>query len=126
MSKFEKLRELIENIYTNDYLNKITVNWNTEFAEAQGKTNLPLQTDFFACNVKNNSGRTVVIVSDALRYEVAKTLLDKLSFDEKCNAGISAMQGVLPSYTALGMATLLPHKTIEYNENFDVLLDGKT
>lgn len=125
VTKFEKLRELVENIYTNDYLNKITVNWNTEFAEAQGKTKLPLQTDFFSYNVRNNKERTAVIVSDALRYEVAKTLLEKLSFDEKCSAGISAMQGVLPSYTALGMAALLPHKTIEYNENFDVLVDGK-
>ena len=35
------------------------------------------------------------------------------------------MQGVLPSYTALGMAAILPHKRIEYNENFDVLVDGK-
>ena len=125
VTKFEKLRELVENIYTNDYLNKITVNWNTEFAEAQGKTSLRSQTDFFSYKVKNNKERTVVIVSDALRYDVAKTLFEKLSYDEKCTAEISAMQGVLPSYTALGMAALLPHKTIEYNENFDVLVDGK-
>lgn len=125
VTKFEKLRELVENIYTNDYLNKITVNWNTEFTEVQGKTRLHSQTDFFSCNVRSNKERTVVIISDALRYDVAKTLFEKLSYDEKCTADISVMQGVLPSYTALGMAALLPHKTIEYNENFDVLVDGK-
>lgn len=125
VTKFEKLRELVENIYTNDYLNKITVNWNTEFADAKGKTMLCSQTDFFSYNVRNNKERTAVIISDALRYDVAKTLFEKLSYDEKCTANISAMQGVLPSYTALGMAALLPHKTIEYNDNFDVLIDGK-
>lgn len=45
--------------------------------------------------------------------------------DEKCNASIGAMQGVLPSYTPLGMASLLPHKTIEYSPFYDVLVDGK-
>ena len=125
VTKFEKLRELVENIYTNEYLNKITVNWNTEFADAQGKTRLHSQTDFFSYNVKSNRERTAVIISDALRFDVAKTLFDKLSYDEKCTADISAMLGVLPSYTALGMAALLPHKTLEYNENFDVLVDGK-
>ncbi len=36
------------------------------------------------------------------------------------------MLGVLPSYTALGMAALLPHRTLAYKEsaNLDVLADG--
>ena len=36
------------------------------------------------------------------------------------------MLGVLPSYTALGMAALLPHQTLAYKEgaNLDVLADG--
>ena len=32
---------------------------------------------------------------------------------------------MLPSYTALGMASLLPHKTLAYKPNGDVLVDGK-
>lgn len=67
----------------------------------------------------------VVIISDALRYEVAHTLFEKMQADEKCNASIGAVQGVLPSYTPLGMASLLPHKTIEYSPSYDVLVDGK-
>ncbi|MCM1388661.1 MAG: BREX-1 system phosphatase PglZ type A, partial [Bacillus sp. (in: Bacteria)] len=65
------------------------------------------------------------IISDALRYEVAHSLFDKLCSDEKCTASISAVQGVLPSYTSLGMAALLPHKTLELNQNCDVLVDGR-
>ena len=34
------------------------------------------------------------------------------------------MQGVLPSYTKLGMASLLPNKIIEINDKYDVLVDG--
>ena len=51
--------------------------------------------------------------------------LKKMQADEKCNASIGAMQGVLPSYTPLGMTSLLPHKMIEYNSSYDVLVDGK-
>ena len=35
------------------------------------------------------------------------------------------MLGVLPSYTSLGMAALLPHKKLEYGDKGDVLVDGK-
>lgn len=122
---FEKVRELVENIYTNEYLNKITTNWANEFGEANGDTGLVLQRDFFSRYVNLVKERTVVIISDAFRYEVAHTLFEKLQADEKCTASISAMQGVLPSYTPSGMASLLPYKTIEYNDNYEVLVDGK-
>lgn len=124
-TKYESLRDLIENIYTNDYLNQITVNWNTEMTEADGETGLVLQRDFFSKYIHFAKERTVVIISDAFRYEVAYTLLEKLQADEKCKASILAMQGVLPSYTPLGMASLLPHKTIEYNDKYEVMVDGK-
>lgn len=124
-SRYEKLRELVENLYTNEYLNKITVNWNREYQDDHGITGLTRQKDFFSKYVKNSKDRVVVIISDALRYEVAHTLFDKFQEDEKCTATITAMQGVLPSYTPLGMASLLPHKTIEYTDSYEVLVDGK-
>ena len=124
-TQFEKIRELVENIYTNEYLNQITVNWNNELADADGETGLTLQRDFFARHINYSKDRVVVIISDALRYEVAHTLFEKMQADEKCNASIGAMQGVLPSYTPLGMASLLPHRTIEYSDSYEVLVDGK-
>ena len=96
---FEKLRELVENIYTNEYLNKITVNWNNEFADADGETGLVKQKDFFSKYINYSKDRVVVFISDAFRYEVAHTLFEKLLADEKCTASLTAMQGVLPSYT---------------------------
>lgn len=124
-SEYETLRELIENIYTNDYLNKITVNWNNEIAGNNGDIGLTRQKDFFSKVVEHAKDRVVVIISDALRYEVAYSLYEKMLADEKCTVSIQAMQGVLPSYTPLGMASLLPHKTLEYTKDYEVLIDGK-
>lgn len=122
---FERLRELVENIYTNDYLNKLTVNWNTDFAAVSGISGIPKQTDFYSKRIKYTKERTVVIISDAMRYEVGRTLFEKLQADEKCTATISVMQSVLPSYTRLGMAALLPHKTLELTGDGKVLADGQ-
>ena len=67
-----------------------------------------------------------MIISDALRYEVAKELVERLERDKKFAAvDIEPQIGVLPSYTRLGMASLLPHKEINIDENYDVFVDGK-
>ena len=44
--------------------------------------------------------------------------------DPKCTAKLDVMLGVLPSYTQLGMAALLPHRTLEMTDNFQILTDG--
>lgn len=124
-TSFEKLRELVENIYTNDYLNKITVNWSLDFSEAEGQTALPKQTSFYDKFIRYSKERTVVIISDAMRYEVGQTLFEKLQADAKCTAKISAMQSVLPAITQFGMAALLPHKTIEISDSYKVTVDGQ-
>lgn len=115
----------MENIYANDYLNKQIVNWNRNLTEADGKTDLPRQLDFYSRYVHSNKERTVVIISDALRYEVGQTLFEKIQADAKCSATLSAMQAVLPSYTKFGMAALLPHKKIEVCPDLRVTVDGK-
>ena len=124
--RFEHLRQLVENVYTNDYLNSICVNWNRELTDAQGQTSLPKQIDFYNKFVRPAKERVVVIISDALRYEVGCTLFEKLNADEKCTVKIDMMQSVLPSYTRLGMAALLPHRSLEMTESFEVLVDGKS
>jgi uncharacterized protein (TIGR02687 family) len=122
---FENLRYLIENIYTNDYLNKITVNWCNTFAEANGQTNIHVQQNFYHDNISTTKDKVCVIISDALRYEVGMTLFEELQADEKCNAKISFMQSVLPSKTQTGMAALLPHKTYTLNSELKAEVDGK-
>lgn len=125
-TKFERLRELVENVYTNEYLNKVSVNWNKEFATEQANSAITKQTDFFSKYIRYSKERTVVIISDALRYEVGQSLFEKLQADEKCSASIVPMQSVLPSYTRFGMAALLPHRTLELSDSYQVLVDGKS
>lgn len=84
-----------------------------------------LRKTFYNNYVRSNKERTVVIISDAMRYEVGRSLFEKLQSDEKCTASISAMQSVLPSYTKFGMAALLPHNKIEVLPDYRVTVDGK-
>lgn len=124
-STFEKLRELIENIYTNDYLQNICTNWTKAFVEEAGSSGLPLQINFWRDRVEPIKERVVVFISDAMRYEVGVSLYEKLNADEKCKASLYAMQTVLPSITMCGMAALLPHKTYELTPDYRLLVDGK-
>lgn len=89
-------------------------NWFTE-------TGLKRQEDFYA-NESDNSVKQVVIVSDALRYEVAKELMQKLA-KEKHIATISAYQAMLPTETKYCKLALLPHHSLELNGT-DMMVDG--
>lgn len=75
-------------------------------------------------NLRYTKERTVVIISDAMRYEVGQELFARMQDDPKCTAKLSVQLSVLPSYTRLGMAALLPHKTLEMTDDFQVLADG--
>ena len=121
---FELLRELVENIYTNEYLAEQLPKWNAALAEPDSLELLPLQRNFYARNIRTADVRTVVIISDAMRYEVGRELFARMQDDPKCTARLDVMLGVLPSYTQLGMAALLPHRTLEMTDDFRVLTDG--
>ena len=125
-SRFESLRQLVENVYTNEYLNPVCVNWNKELVPAYNDIRIPKQINFFDRYIRPARERTVVIISDALRYEVGYSLFSKFKSDEKCKVKIEPMLSVLPSYTRLGMAALLPHQKLELTDDFEVLIDGKT
>ena len=121
---FEPLRDLVENIYTNEYLETLLPKWNVAIQEPGAFMALPLQRDFYARNIKNAKERTVVIISDAMRYEVGKELFRRMQDDPKCTAKLEAQLSVLPSYTRLGMAALLPHTELAMTDTFKVLIDA--
>lgn len=123
-TEFEKIKEIAENIYTTDYLDKITADWSEEFVRSDGETGLLKQSDFWNRCVSTIKERTAVIISDGMRFETGQELYTKLSADEKCRVTISAVQSVLPSVTSFGMAALLPHTSLELSENDAVLADG--
>lgn len=123
--KYDELRILVENIYTNRYLDVIIKKFNELFSYEKVKGQFKLQKNFYNNFVRNNRERTIVIISDGLRYEVAKELVKRFQRDEKTSAKIEPQIGVLPSYTQLGMASLLPHLTLEISEDYAVKVDGK-
>lgn len=123
---FESLQELVENIYTNRYLDVITKEFNSKFSYDGVKGKYKLQRDFYRNFVANSKEMLVVIISDAFRYEVAKELVKKMNRDKKFDTiSIEPQIGVLPSNTRLGMASLLPHIELNIDGNYDVYVDGK-
>ncbi|QHD86037.1 BREX-1 system phosphatase PglZ type A [Gordonia sp. JH63] len=127
----EALAELVEKAYVTDFLAPLGVAWQQQIdTVAQWRTvGLTSQTSFYSHYVAPTlTGRkkAVVIVSDALRYEVADELSTRIRGENKFSASIDAVLGVLPSYTQLGMAALLPHATLAHSAEGDsVLVDGQ-
>ena len=120
---FETLRSLVENIYTNEYLADLLPKWNAGIREADAMTEIPLQQNFYQWHISNAKERTVVIISDAMRYEVGQELFSRMQDDPKSTAKMDVQLSVLPSYTRLGMAALLPHDTLSLTDDFRVLAD---
>ena len=120
-----RLKTLVENIYTNKYLGQLLPAWSKALAEYGSFGAVTRQKDFFNKFVKNLKDRTIVIISDGLRYEVGRELYEKLKDEVKVNVTIDNMMTTLPSYTQMGMASLLPHKELSLQDDGSVLADGE-
>lgn len=128
----EVLRSAVNNHYENSYLYQLGLAWqkHVDAADAWKSRALPAQSSFYrkhvAPIVRGGKKKAVVIISDGLRYEIAEELSARIRREDKFDAGIDAMLGVIPSYTQLGMAALLPHQRREHSANGDaVLADGQ-
>lgn len=121
---FSELFNKIENTYTNWYLNDLSVKWSNELKHIDYKNlNAIKQWDFYNKFVKPCPEKIAVIISDALRYECGEELNKRISNAFKVKSTLNFAVSTLPSYTALGMASLLPHNKIEY-VGADVYVDG--
>ena len=128
----EALNEQVENAYVTDFLSKLGISWQQQVDDVEKWKTLAItsQSSFYdhyiAPLVQGGRKKAVVIISDAMRYEVADELTSRIRGENKYDAKIEAMLGVLPSYTQLGMAALLPHKTLAHSQGGDpVLADGQ-
>lgn len=121
------LRDTIENIYNNWYLQELSIKWNDSIRGLNSWRieGLKQQDKFYKENIKyKGKERTFVIISDGLRYESAEELNTLLTNERKGKSELDYMQGVLPTYTKLGMASLLPNKIIEINDKYNVIVNG--
>lgn len=127
-SRFSNVRERVENIYANTYLQAITPKWNENFTtDVMEHTSLLKQEDFYKHYLRSYDGkqRVIVIISDAFRYECARELFGRLELDEKCTPKMACMLSCLPSVTSVGMANLLPHKEMNVTADMEVTVDGQ-
>ena len=87
------------------------------------------QQEFYARHVRPRleeaeNRKAYVIISDAFRFEAAQELARELNGKYRFEATLTSQLGVVPSYTALGMASLLPHEKLCYKSNGQVLVDN--
>ena len=127
----QKLIEEIESIYVHWFLDKLGEAWSDALNDDDDDWSIPgipCQTTFYRSNVapilsRNDREKVFVIISDALRYEVASQLTEVIEKELRGEIKLSAQLGVLPSVTKLGMAALLPGKTLELIPGGNVLRD---
>lgn len=132
-----ELRLRIEELYTGWFLPQFGTAWGKVIEGESGLlghwtvAGVPNQHRFFDTQVApllaSGAKRVFVVISDAFRFEAAEELVQQLNSRSRFKAALAAQLGVLPSYTTLGMAALLPHHSLSYktNSNVDVLADGQ-
>jgi len=128
----ESLKAEVDKQYANTFLYHFGGRWQQalEPTDQWKSVSVAPQSKFFdnyvAPIVKDGRTKAVVIISDGMRYEVAEELTSLIRSENRFDASLSAVLGMLPSYTQLGMAALLPQSTLELDpEALPVLADGK-
>ncbi len=86
-------------------------------------TSIERQPDFFRNRLQNLKQKTAVIVSDALRYEMAQELMQQLT-GKKHVATLTPALAMLPTETKYCKPSLLPHDTLACTGE-DMEVDGK-
>lgn len=113
-SLLETLAEQIENLYSNSYLLRVNDTWQ-QFVDGVDRWDVPgtpLQRTFFDKWVRpflKDNKKIIVIISDAMRYEIGDELMTLIRQEDRYTATIEPSLAMLPSYTQLGMAALLPN-----------------
>ncbi|MEJ8778628.1 BREX-1 system phosphatase PglZ type A [Pseudogracilibacillus sp. ICA-222130] len=125
----EEIASRLTNWYENKFLRHISEEINYKLTEGYIST-LMQQRRFFAQHIRpileKEQTRVFVIISDALRYEAAYELHTQLEERENGTSTIQPMAASYPTYTQLGMASLLPHRELTVDENKVVYADGQS
>ena len=128
----EPLIEWVGKIYVNNFLSPLGDRWSDQVRRMESWTcdAIPKQKMFFEEFVRpylNKGQKVFVIVSDALRYEAAADFAERMKSENRFTTELGAMFGCLPSYTQLGMASLLPGQTWLLDPvSCQVSLDGRS
>ncbi len=127
------LTDQMENLYTNNFLMKLGDHFQTivDAAAKWDSSSIRLQKSFFEHWVRpflQRDNKVYVIISDAMRFEIGEDLLSRIRQEDRYGAELEPALSMLPSYTQLGMAALLPNEALEIadNETGTVLVDEQS
>ena len=136
-ASFHRLADTIEAWYRGRFLRSTARVWEQAaaegFAHDGAAPDISRLADFYLTHVEAlaRKKRTWVIISDALRFEVARELADALEARTQGKAQLDSMQAPFPSITLCGMAALLPHSRLRltvkdhtHHTGLSALVDG--
>lgn len=130
--RFAKLLEKLDREYTEGFMQKLSLSWQQSLDREKtlsGVSSVKM-TDFFDRYVApylDQDQFLFVIISDGLRYEVGAGVSDAVERQNRFKVELTSMISPVPSYTQLGMASLLPHETLTISDDGEtVFADGKT
>jgi len=130
---FKHVAEKVEGLYSNWFLGQLGTNWSDACADNLAQygriLEVPQQVDFYRDKVKKEDNRVFVIISDALRYEVAASLTEQLRRETQSKVTLKSCEAIFPTVTKFGMAALLPHSELTVTEKSNgelaILADGQ-
>ncbi len=128
---YKSVADYVEKLYKNWYLQELGTQWNKLIGDELSRDarlyGIAQQENFYKTYVKplSNTGRTYVIISDALRYEIAVDITGQLLRETKGTAKITSTQATFPTVTKFGMAALLPHDSLQLTDDGRVLCNGE-
>jgi len=119
-ANFASLQNVVEKHYK-QFLDEIGRTWN----ELLSLDERPSVLDFYD-NYAKSKTKTVVIISDALRYEIAKEIQQSVENEKKFSTKMTTIFSVLPSVTEFGKAASLRsgQESYEYLSGNDVHVNG--
>jgi len=126
------IQKVIEKMYLNSFLRPLNEAW-MPYVEKMADSGWNYKGYLF--NQKNfffevlqpviKSDRTaIVIISDALRYEVGFELASEINQTDRYVAKVQPMLANIPSYTQVGMASLLPHGELKVDGSSTTVYSG--
>lgn len=122
----------VEKAYINQFLLPLTDRWSDH---VRGMAHwhcqqLTPQRSFYEMYVRpplERGQKVFVIISDALRYEAAVDFAEQLRTTNRYSAEVEALFGSLPTYTQLGMASLLSGSQYSIDPaSANVTVDGQS
>lgn len=127
----DALVERVENLYTNLFLPRLNEAWQraVDDAERWQAQDVVSQRRFYERHVaplRARGSKVVVIVSDALRYEIGEEFHRRIKTLPRFSARLDMMLGAIPSYTQLGMAALLPNRDLRVTPDADARVDHES